>query len=91
MTAIVPYAVWLVLILVGLSLLTMAIFGLRSMAHGKISWFSMGAVLLPIVLMVILGFATGDWPWSAMIALLVVLGLACLALVLSGLRSIVGL
>lgn len=88
MDAIIPIAIYLVLGLIGLGLLVIALFGVRSMAYGKISPVSAGAVLLPIVLLGILGLVIGDWALAAIVGLLITLGITILAMLLSGVRGI---
>ncbi len=80
-----------VLGITGLSLLALLLFGIRSFAHGKVSPITTGAVLLPVVLLVILGFVTGDWPAAAIYTLLIMLGITALAMVLSSVRGVIGM
>lgn len=91
MTGIVPYAVWAVLIVTGLSLLTMVVFSIRALAQGKVEPISIALVSLPIVIFVVLGFVLGDWSLAAVYGFLIALGLGGVALLLSGLRGLFGM
>jgi len=87
MEGIVPLAIWAALILLGLGLVTQVIFGLRNLTYGKISPISMLIVVLPVLLMVVLGFTVGSWAQAGVITVLVMFVLTAIALLLSGLRN----
>ncbi len=74
--------------LTGLSLLGMLLFGIRSFMFGKVSPITTGAVLLPVVLLVILGFVLGDWPTAAIYSLLIMLVVAAISMVLSSVKGL---
>ena len=78
----------LVVAITGLSLLGMLLFGVRSFMFGKVSPITTGAVLLPVVLLVVLGFAMGDWPTAAIYTLLVMFVVAAVAMVLSSVKGL---
>lgn len=86
--SIVVIAIWAVVILVGLGLLTMLAFGARSLAHGKIKPLSMAIVILPIVLLGIMGLVLGDWSLAAIYTFFIMFLLALLSLFLSGIRGL---
>ncbi|HMB91183.1 MAG TPA: hypothetical protein VKP65_10075 [Rhodothermales bacterium] len=86
--SIVVIAIWAVVILVGLGLLTMLVFGARSLAHGKIKPLSMVIVIFPIVLLGIMGLVLGDWPLAAIYTFFIVFLVATLSLFLSGIRGL---
>ena len=88
MEQIVPYAIYLVLALIGFGLLAMAIFGLRNVAYGKVKVTTMGVIALPFLIFAGLGFGMGDWAQAGIYALLIMLALTLLALVLSSVRGI---
>lgn len=90
MEELIPYAVWAAIILVGLGVVTMVLFGLRSLAYGKISWMSILIVVIPIVLLVILGLAMETWSEAAIMTTLIMLGLGVLGLFISGVRGVSG-
>jgi len=87
MEGIVPLAIWAALILLGLGLVAQVIFGLRNLTYGKISPISMLIVVLPVLLMVVLGFTVGSWAQAGVITVLVMFALTAIALLLSGLRN----
>lgn len=88
----VPFiGITVVLAVTGLALLSMLLFGIRSFAHGKVSPITTVAVLLPVVLLVVLGFAMGDWASAAIYSILIMLGIAILAMLFSSVRGLVGL
>ncbi|GAB5521793.1 MAG: hypothetical protein RhofKO_40440 [Rhodothermales bacterium] len=88
MEQIVPYAIYLVLALIGLGLLAMAIFGLRNVAYGKVKVSTMLVIAMPFLIFAGLGFAMGDWASAGIYALLIMLAFTLLALVLSSVRGI---
>ena len=49
--------IWLVIGLVVLSLVAIMVFGVRGFAYGKVSPVAAGAVLVPVILLVVLGLA----------------------------------
>lgn len=87
MEGIVPLAIWAALILLGLGLVAQVIFGLRNLTYGKISPISTLIVVLPVLLMVVLGFTVGSWAQAGVITVLVMFGLTAVALLLSGMRN----
>lgn len=89
METMVPYAIYLVLGLVGLGMLAVVGFGLRNLAQGKVNLSTVILSGIPIVLLVILGFALGDWATAAIYTVLIALLMATGSLVLSGLRGII--
>lgn len=88
METLVPFAVWAALIISGLSLAALLLFGIRSLASGKVNPISAAIVLLPLIVAALLGLALGDWAQAAILATLVVLVLAAVALLLTGIRGI---
>lgn len=86
--SLVVIAIWAVVILVGLGLLTMLVFGARSLAHGKIKPLSMAIVIFPVVLLGIMGLVLGDWSLAAIYTFFIVFLVALLSLFLSGLRGL---
>jgi hypothetical protein len=88
MDSLVVYATWAGVILCGLALLAIALFGLKSMLHGKVSIFTASIVLLPVVLLVVLGLITGDWAVAGIWTIVIMFVLAALSLFLSGIRGL---
>lgn len=87
MDAVLPIAVWAAIILTGLGLLAILLFGARSLAYGKVEPLSVAIVLVPAVLFLVLGFTMG-WALGAMWTVLIMFALAMLALLLTGVRSL---
>jgi len=84
----VSIAIYVVLALMGLGVLTIALFGTRSIMYQKVDFFSIVSVIVPLVLLIALGFAMGDWSLAAITTVLVMFGLAVLALFLTGIRGL---
>ncbi len=81
-------AMWIVGILVGLGLLAMVVFGIRSLTYGKVSLISLVIVALPVVLLLLLGFIMGDWTLAAIYTFLIMLALAMLSLLVTGVKGL---
>lgn len=88
MEALVPIGVWLVVALVGLGLLTILIFGIRSLMFGKVDKMSIIFITLPIALMLILGLVMGDWTMAGMYTLLIMIGLAIVTMLVTSVRGV---
>ncbi|MEM1095109.1 MAG: hypothetical protein AAGJ10_10935 [Bacteroidota bacterium] len=88
MEQIVPYAIYLVLALIGLGLLAMALFGLQSVAYGKVKISTMGVIAMPFLIFAGLGFGMGDWAAAGIYALLIMLALTLLAMIASSVRGL---
>ncbi len=91
MESLVPIGIWIVLGLAGLSLLTIAIFGIRSVSQGKIKTTAIVVLLIPALLLIGLGFGLGgDSPWerAAVITFLTMLVLTAGSLLLTGVKTI---
>jgi hypothetical protein len=91
MEGLIPIAVYTVIVLVGLAVLTIALFGVRNFTYGKVNPLSIAMVVVPILILVALGVAMDDWGQAGILTLLIMLGLAALSLLLSGLRTMLGL
>lgn len=91
MDALVPYAVWLCLIISGLAFLAIIVFGLRNLAYGKVQTVTIITLVVPGILMGALGAALGDWALAGVWTFLIMLVLASVSLFLSGLRGLVGM
>jgi hypothetical protein len=91
MENLVPYLIWAIVILVGLSLLMMLVFGLRSVSYGKVNPVSIVIIAIPMALFVGLGFSIGDWAQAGIYAVVIMLGLGLLGLLFSSVRGLIGL
>lgn len=89
MDAILPYLMWAVLILLGLALLSVVLFGLRGLAFGKVNMFTVGSFLVPIVLFVILALIRGDLVEAGIVTTLIMFVLAGLGLLFTGVRGVI--
>jgi hypothetical protein len=85
---IVSIAIYVVLALMGLGLLAMGAFGVRSIMYQKVDLFSIVSVIVPLVLLIVLGFTMGDWSLAAITTVIVMFGLAIIALLLTGIRGL---
>jgi len=92
MAGIVPYVIWASLILSGLSLVAIVLFGLRNMTYGKMDVVTVTVIAVPFVLFLVLGFAVMDsWAEAAVVTFLVLLVLTSLSLLLSSIRGLLGM
>ena len=90
MAGIVPYAVWAVIIVSGMSLLAIGIFGIRSLIQGKVNPLTIVLTMIPMALLAVLGLVLGDWAYAALLAFLISLALTSAVLLLSGLKGLIG-
>ncbi len=81
-------AVYAVLILAGLGILSIALFGLRNLTYGKVEPLSIGLIALPGVLFAVLGFTVGAWAQAGIMTVISVFGLALLGLVYTGITNL---
>ena len=81
-------AIYIVLALAGLGLLSMLLFGARSLAYGKVNILTLVIVCIPVVLLVVLGFVVGDWAQAGVLTILIMLALAVLSLLVTGLKGL---
>lgn len=91
MEGFIPIAIWAVIILIGGALLMMVVFGIRNVTYGKIQPLSVAMVAVPVLLLVVLGMTMDDWGHAGILTLLIMLSLAALSLLLSGMRTMLGL
>ena len=85
---IVVIAIYIVLGLMGLGVLAMLLFGIRSLAFGKVNPLTMVIVCVPIIILVVLGFVVGDWARAGILTIIVMLGMTILALFVTGLKGL---
>lgn len=82
------YAIWAAFILIGLSLLGLGLFGLRSIMQGKVNPLTAAMILIPVILVVILGLVLGDWTTAGIWTTVIMLILGLVSLLLSGLKGL---
>ena len=90
MAGIIPYVVWGALIIGGLSLLCMVLFGIRGIVWGKMNYTTMALLGGPFLLLVVLGFTMDTWAEAAVMTFLILLVLTSLSLLLSSARGLLG-
>jgi hypothetical protein len=88
MESIVPYAIWLAIILGGLGIVALGIFSLRNLFYGKVEPLSIAIVAVPGVIVVVLRLMMPTWAEAAMGTLLAMFALTLLGLLVSGARSL---
>lgn len=88
MAEIVPYAIWAVLIVTALCVVTIALFGIRSLTWGNADPLTIVLTMIPIVIVGILGLFMDNWADAAVLGSLIAIVLASLALVLSSVKGL---
>jgi hypothetical protein len=86
---ILPIALWAAIALAGLTILVMAVSGLRSVWYGKVQPLTIGLVALPGVLVLLLGVAMETWVQAGIYTLVTMFVLLVLAMAATGLRQVV--
>ena len=81
-------AIYIVLALIGLGLLSMLLFGVRSFAYGKVNKLTLVVVCIPVVVLLALGFTMGDWSQAGVLTIIIMLGLAVFSLLVTGLKGL---
>ncbi|MDT7857791.1 hypothetical protein RQM47_14160 [Rubrivirga sp. S365] len=81
--------IWLCLILIGLGLLMMVGFGLKNASHRLAGESKMGlaAFALPVLILIVAYFASGDWTSAFVMAAVFTALSGLLALVIAGAKS----
>lgn len=83
--------IWALLIILGLTIVTVLIFGARNATYGKINPVAGLIVISPVVILGILGVTMETWTQAGIITMLVMLGLALLAMFVTGMRGFFGM
>ncbi len=91
MAGIVPYVIWAALIVSGLSVLAMVVFGIRNVTYGKMDYVTIGLLATPGVLLVVLGFAMDSWAEAAVVTFIFLLVVTSLSLLISSVRGLLGM
>lgn len=86
--AILPIAIWAAILLAGLSVLGMGIFGIRSLFYGKVEPLSTIIIAIPGVLILILGGVMETWAQVGIFTLAIMFGLALVGLLFAGVRKL---
>lgn len=89
MESLVPIGIWVVIALVGVGILTILLFGLKSILNGKVKVSSIIFMLIPFIIMGALGLANGgDWATAGILTLLIMIGLAMVAMLVTSFRGL---
>ena len=89
MENLVPIAIWITVVLTGLALLAVVLFGIRSALNGKLRTVSIVSIAIPAALIGILYFVFGSWAEAAVATTVAMVVLAILALLFSGARGVI--
>ena len=87
MDALIPILIWSALVIGGLGLVLILLFGLRKLTHGGTNPVTIGMLVLPGLVFVLMYFVMGDWALAGIWTFLIMLAMAFLALLLSGMRG----
>ena len=79
---------YIVMALMGLGLLSMLLFGIRSLTWGKVNVLTLAILCIPIVLLFVLGFVIGDWARAGILTIAIMMGLAMSSLLVTGVKSL---
>ncbi len=94
MEGLVPIAIWLSLAMVAIGLLVIVVFGIKGLASGKHRIWTIGAMILPLVVFGICYAITASGPDPAITAViltaLVLLVAGIVAILVTGLKGIIG-
>lgn len=82
-------AIWGAIILVGISLLGVGLFGLRNLTYGKTEPITVASIAAPAVILVVLGFAMETWVEAGIMTTIILFGLTLLGLVYTGITNLI--
>ncbi len=82
---------YIVTALMGLGLLSILLFGVRSFAYGKVNILTLVILCIPIVLLFAIGFIIGDWARAGILTIAIMMGLAVSSLLVTGVKSLFNL
>ena len=88
MDSIIPYAIWLAVILVGLGIVAIIVFGARNLTYGKINPVSAATIAAPALIFAVLGLIMGEWDLAAIWTVVIMFALATIALVVTGIGGL---
>ncbi|MFK7845870.1 MAG: hypothetical protein AB8G77_11245 [Rhodothermales bacterium] len=87
-STVVPFAIWAVVVLVGLGVLSILLFGVRSLMNGKIDKMSVLFIGLPVLLVVVLGLVRDNWAEAGILTTVVMIGLAVVAMFWTSIQGV---
>jgi len=79
---------YIVTALMGLGLLSILLFGVRSLVYGKVNIFTLVILCIPVVLLVGLGLVMGDWSRAGLLTIVIMLALAVFSLLATGIKGL---
>ncbi len=79
---------YIVTALMGLGLLSILLFGVRSLINGKVNIFTLVILCIPIVLLFGLGLIMGDWSRAGLLTIVIMLALAVFSLLATGIKGL---
>ncbi len=79
---------YIVTALMALGLLSILLFGVRSLVYGKVNIFTLVILCVPIVLLVGLGLVIGDWSRAGLLTIVIMLALAVFSLLVTGIKGL---
>lgn len=88
MEALVPYAVYACIALVGLGMAAIVLFGIRNLTYGKANPLTIVLTLIPVAILMVLGFTTNDWSYAGIMTSVVMFVITSASLLMSGLRGL---
>lgn len=91
MGGIVLYTIWAAIILTGLSMLTIIVFGIRGLTYGNMDNMTLALLAIPTTLIVVLGLIMDTWAEAFIMVFLIMLVLTSLALLVTSFRGLIGL
>ena len=84
----VNFAIYIVLGLMGLGLLAILAFGVRSLMQGKVAPMTLVFVSVPFVILLLLGIIMPSWADAGIMTIMITLGLALAALLYTGIKGL---
>ena len=90
MEGLVPILIYVVLGLIALGLLVIVVAGVLSLVRGKVKVSTLAALAVPVVVFAIAWAVSGTPVEAVITTVLVLLGIGILAVLLSGLKGLVG-
>jgi hypothetical protein len=83
----VAIAIGLTLILIGLAVLGILVFGGKNVVSGKVALDKMAAIAVPFVIAIVAYFVFGDATQAAIFTMLLMIGIVFVGILLTGARS----
>lgn len=81
-------AIWAAVLLTGLGVVAIGLFGLRNLTYGKVEPISIAAVALPVAVLAVLGLVMPTWAEAGIMTLLLMFVLSLIGLAWSGVTNL---